>query len=49
MVSPDTWLEMYAEYKKKLAGQLTNKWNEYEVNMPIDWAKIIVNRIPSSE
>ena len=49
MVSPDTWLEMYSEYKKKMAGQTFNKWAEYEVQMPLDWAKIIANRVSSGE
>ena len=47
MVSPEAWLEMYSDYKKKMAGQVSNKWNEYEINMPMDWAQIIANRVES--
>jgi len=49
MVSPETWLEMYSNYKKKMAGQISNKWSEFEVKMPIDWAKVIAARMPSGE
>ena len=49
MVAPDTWLEMYSGYKKKLAEREMNKWTEYEVQMPLNWAKIIAKRVPSGE
>lgn len=49
MVSPETWLEMYSEYKKKIANQGANKWTEYEVQMPLEWAQIIANRVASGE
>lgn len=49
MVSPETWLEMYSEYKKRMARQISNKWAEYEAKMPMDLAKIMASRIPSGE
>lgn len=49
MVSPEAWLEMYSGYKKKLAEQQTNRWTEYEVKMPLEWAEIIAKRVPTGE
>ena len=49
MVAPEVWLEMYSEYKKKLAEREINKWTEYEVEIPHDWAEIIAKRIASGE
>lgn len=49
MVSPETWLEMYSGYKKKLAENEISRWTQYEVQMPIDWAEIIAKRVPSGE
>ena len=49
MVSPEVWIQMYSDYKKKMAGQITNKWEEYEVQMPMDWAKVIASRVSSGE
>jgi len=40
---------MYTEYKKKLAEQEMNKWPEYEVQMPLNWAQIIAKRVASGE
>ena len=49
MVSPETWIQMYSDYKKKLAGQITNNWTKYKVQMPMDWAKVIASRVSSGE
>lgn len=35
--------------QKKMASQISNKWDEYEVQMPVNWANIVANRIPSGE
>ncbi len=49
MVAPEVWLEMYSEYKKKLAEREINKWTEYEVEMPHDWAEIRAKGVSSGE
>ncbi len=49
MVSPETLLEMYKGYKKKLAESGKKRWTQYEVVMPIDWAEIISKRVGSGE
>ena len=49
MVSPEIWLEMYSDYKKKIAGNVSNKWDEYEIKMPLDLAQIIATRVESGE
>ena len=35
--------------QKKMASQISNKWDEYEVQMPVNWANIVANRILSGE
>ena len=40
---------MYSGYKQKLAERELNKWTEYGVEMPHDWAEVIVKRVASGE
>ena len=40
---------MYSGYKQKLAERELNKWTEYEVEMPHDWAEVIAKRVASGE
>ncbi len=49
MVAPEVWLEIYSEYKKKLAEREINKWTEYEAEMPHYWDEIIAKRVASDE
>ena len=49
MVSPESWLEMYSGYKKKLAETGVKRWTQYEVLMLVDWAEIIAKRVPSGK
>ena len=46
-MSPDAYVNMYKEYKLKLSEKPNDKWNKYEINMPLSLATEIAQRVPS--
>ncbi len=38
---------MYNEYKEKLASKPFTKWEQYKIEMPLNWATDIANRVGS--
>ncbi len=38
---------MYNEYKERLASKPYNKWENYQIEMPLTWATEIANRVSS--
>ena len=38
---------MYNEYKEKLASKPHTKWEQYKIEMPLNWANDIANRVAS--
>ena len=39
MVSPEKYVQMYNEYKEKLTSKPYNKWDQFKIEMPANWAK----------
>ena len=47
MISPEAYVAMYNEYKQKLSEKPYNKWNQFKIEMPLDWATEIAKRTSS--
>ena len=47
VISPEKYMQMYNEYKEKLASKPYNKWDQFKIEMPLNLAKEIESRIPS--
>ena len=47
VLSLEKYVEMYNEYKTKLASKLFTKWEQYKIAIPLNWGNDIVNRVGS--
>ena len=43
-MSPEAYVIMYNEYKNKIAQKPNNKWENYNIEMPLSWATEIAKR-----
>lgn len=40
---------MYNEYKNRISTKISPRWANYEIKMPVNFAQVLSQRIPTAE